>query len=246
MAHRYTNTEKWNDVWFCDLKPLSKLLFLYLCDQCDIAGFLEINQKKIAFDLGIGKQETEKAFEGIKDKIIVSTDNRFLYIINFLKHQKNLPLNEKSTLYKKIVELLESKLKQFDFQYINDFIEYPTDTPSVGYLYPDGNGNGNIETNITTPPKEETKKTWRYDFEVYYAECKEAFDNALNDEEYLKKRGVLNPKLNIPLTLMTAFNDFWGLKEKGWEWKKKQCKGNIDWINTITNSLKNPNNKVYL
>ena len=74
MAYRFTNTEKWNDAWFCELRPLTKILFLYLCDQCDIAGFLEINVKKISFDLGIGKQEAEGALEGLERSVLFSAD----------------------------------------------------------------------------------------------------------------------------------------------------------------------------
>ena len=63
MAYRYTDTNKWTDNWFCDLKATSKLLFLYLCDLCDLAGFMEINEKKISFDLVLGKQEVERGEE---------------------------------------------------------------------------------------------------------------------------------------------------------------------------------------
>ncbi len=62
MANRYTNTDKWVDNWFSELSPLSKLLFMYLCDQCDIAGFLEVNIKTIAFELGTDRKSIEKAF----------------------------------------------------------------------------------------------------------------------------------------------------------------------------------------
>ncbi len=78
MASRFTETEKWNDAWFSGLKPLSKLLFLYLCDQCDVAGFLEINIRKICFDLGIGKQEAEKSLTEVETRLLYSKDKRFV------------------------------------------------------------------------------------------------------------------------------------------------------------------------
>lgn len=61
MAYRFTNTNKWNDGWFVDLKPTAKLLFMYLCDQCTNSGVIEINEKKIAFDLGADKQAIKGA-----------------------------------------------------------------------------------------------------------------------------------------------------------------------------------------
>ena len=52
MAYRFTDTNKWNDAWFLELKPSGKLLFNYLCDNCDVAGFIELNPRKWAFDIG--------------------------------------------------------------------------------------------------------------------------------------------------------------------------------------------------
>ena len=43
---RFTAPEKWNDEWFSNLKPMEKLVFLYLVDRCDNAGFFEINKRK--------------------------------------------------------------------------------------------------------------------------------------------------------------------------------------------------------
>jgi len=143
MAYRFTNTDKWNDAWFLDLKPASKLLFLYLCDQCDIGGFLEINYRKIGFDLGLGKQEVESALRGVDEKIAYSVDKKYVFVKNYLKHQKNYPLNEKSTTYKKIVECLESKLLYFGIKDINDFFISPIDTPLMGDTSPIGIGIGN-------------------------------------------------------------------------------------------------------
>ena len=52
MAYRYSDTLKWQDEWFVDLTSIEKLLFLYLYDNCDIAGFFELSYRKISFDLG--------------------------------------------------------------------------------------------------------------------------------------------------------------------------------------------------
>ena len=45
MAYRLTDTAKWDDPWFIELKPNEKLLFNYLCDNCDTAGFYELSMK---------------------------------------------------------------------------------------------------------------------------------------------------------------------------------------------------------
>ncbi len=43
MATRFTETNKWKDKWFRSLDPLEKVLFIYLIDNCDNAGFIEID-----------------------------------------------------------------------------------------------------------------------------------------------------------------------------------------------------------
>ena len=56
---RFTAAEKWGDGWFSNLKPLEKLIFLYLTDKCDNAGFYEINYRIDPFVIGITKEEYE-------------------------------------------------------------------------------------------------------------------------------------------------------------------------------------------
>ena len=53
MAVKFTNPKKWDDVWFSKLNMEQRVMFLYLCDMCDIAGFLEINERLIEFHTGI-------------------------------------------------------------------------------------------------------------------------------------------------------------------------------------------------
>lgn len=45
MPKRFTATEKWKDLWFKKLKPKYKLLWIYLLDECDNAGLIELDLK---------------------------------------------------------------------------------------------------------------------------------------------------------------------------------------------------------
>lgn len=49
MAKRMTDTGKWVDGWFCDLPPLDKLFWQFLCDNCDHAGVWKVNLKMVRF-----------------------------------------------------------------------------------------------------------------------------------------------------------------------------------------------------
>jgi len=148
MAYRFTNTEKWQDSWFTELTQLQMLLFLYLCDNCDIAGFIEVNYKRWASDLGSSKETIEGACKGLARGLIYSKLNDCIFIRNFLKHQKNLPLNENNKAHLGIIKRFELYLYKFEYQTINELIE----GACKGLPSPSGIGNG-----IGNEPKSELK-----------------------------------------------------------------------------------------
>lgn len=144
MAYRFTNTDKWNDSWFIELKPLEKLLFMYLCDSCDIAGFIEVNFRKWAFDLGSTPANIEGATKGLARGLIYSISEDCVFIRNFLKHQKNLPLNiEKNQAHKGIYKRFELYSIKFNILDINEFIEGACKPLARGYGNGIGKGSGN-------------------------------------------------------------------------------------------------------
>jgi len=50
---RFTDIFKWNQVWFRELLPDQKLVFLFLVDECDSAGVWEIDLKMCEFKTGL-------------------------------------------------------------------------------------------------------------------------------------------------------------------------------------------------
>ena len=138
MAYRFTDTNKWSDAWFLELKPSEKLLFNYLCDNCDIAGFIELNPRKWAFDIGETQANILGALEGLGRGLIYSKSNDCVYVKNFLKHQKNLPLNEKNNAHVGILKCFDKYKNKFEIDNIQDFINQDVKPLSRGY----GNGNG--------------------------------------------------------------------------------------------------------
>ncbi len=136
MAYRFTNTDKWNDSWFLKLKPLEKLLFNYMCDNCNNAGFIELNERQWAVDICVEVSDIEGALEGLTRGLIKSNTNDCYYIRNFLKHQKNLPLNMNNPAHKGIVGIFQLYMYKFDITDINQFIE----GASKGLTWGIGNG----------------------------------------------------------------------------------------------------------
>jgi hypothetical protein len=141
LAYRYTNTDKWGDAWFSSLKPMEKLLFTYLCDNCDIAGFIELNTEVWASFIKTDKRAIEGALKGLARGLIYSKSGDCIYLRTFLKHQKNLPLNpERNQAHKGIMKRFDLYKYKFEIITVFEFIEGAC--KGLGSPYGNGNGNG--------------------------------------------------------------------------------------------------------
>lgn len=138
MAYRFTDTDKWKDSWFSNLNQVEKLLFMYLCDNCDIAGFAEVNLRRWAFDLNSTPSTIEGAKEGLRRGLIFSKCNEIVFIKNFLKHQKNLPLNLNNNAHLGISKRILMYAEKFDNEFIKELLEGAKE----GLTSPTGKGNG--------------------------------------------------------------------------------------------------------
>lgn len=110
MSYRMSNTEKWKDLWFSNLTPHAKLLFFYFVENCDNAGFFEVNKKFMLFHTGFNEQELMDAGIELKKSYIKSKDGTKLWFKNFLKYQKKLPLNSANNMHKQIIMLIQENL----------------------------------------------------------------------------------------------------------------------------------------
>lgn len=109
---RLTETNKWKDSFFISLSANAKLLLFYGYDSADEAGFLDVNYPLMAVQLNIDKLSIKQSLLELKPLLISDSKNK-IFIKDFLKQQRKLPLtkgNEESDL---IIEKLESNLKKF-------------------------------------------------------------------------------------------------------------------------------------
>jgi hypothetical protein len=231
MSYRYTNTDKWNDGWFSNLKPLEKLLFNYLCDECDIAGFIEVITKNWAIEIGTTESAIKEALKGLQRAFIYSLEGDTIFIRNFLKHQKNLPLKENNPAHKGILKRFELYRYKFDIQDVDLFIERGLEGASKGLERGVGNGNGNGNIKAIS---------WKTDYNLYLEECKRGFKEAYEDKEFMSKLQEFHINLDIRKSMEKAFLSFWGTKT-GWKNKKSSRSNEVDWRATIMNTIsKNP------
>ena len=92
MSVRFTNAKKWDDVWFSELAMKEKVMFMYLCDMCDIAGFLEINKMLVTLQTGI--EDIDGTIKSLSKSVIYN--DGYIWIKKYIQHQKNLPINLKN------------------------------------------------------------------------------------------------------------------------------------------------------
>lgn len=83
MAKRFTETNKWQDPWFCGLSCRDRLFWLYLLDTCDHAGIWQVNWPLVRFYHG-SDFEFKAAVFG--DRIRVLTDEKWI-IPKFVQYQ---------------------------------------------------------------------------------------------------------------------------------------------------------------
>lgn len=84
MPRRFTDTEKWDDPWFCELDNEAKLIWFYLIDRCDHAGVWKINFKHLKYHCGTEKAEDE--IRKIFDSRFYEFDDKWFFP-KFLKYQ---------------------------------------------------------------------------------------------------------------------------------------------------------------
>lgn len=81
---RFTETTKWSDPWFRKLPPASKLLWQWMCDQCDAAGIIDLDLDLASFMIGGELTENDLAMFG--DRIRKLPNGKFL-IVKFIGFQ---------------------------------------------------------------------------------------------------------------------------------------------------------------
>ena len=160
MPIKFTNTKKWDDVWFSELTMEGKVMFVYLCDMCDIAGFLEINERLIRFHTGI--EDVRGAVTSLSKSVIYR--DGYIWIMKYIKHQKNLPLNPSNNAHKGIISSMSDRIHSFpeifDVLPEQDSLTLKESlttrgcvAPSEGLTSPTGKGIGNV-INTDTPQSE--------------------------------------------------------------------------------------------
>ena len=106
MAKRFTDTEKWKKPFIRGLQAPYKLLWLYICDDCDYAGIWQVDMDVAQIRVGEKLDETlAKKFFG--EKIIIFDNGSKWFIPSFLEFQYPTGLNPDNKAHGGIIKILE-------------------------------------------------------------------------------------------------------------------------------------------
>lgn len=139
---RFSETGKWEDPWFRGLAGIHKLVFLYVIDRCNNAGFWEIDEEALVWHTKLDPKHIEGAWKGLARGLLVA--GGWMWVRRFLRHQKNEPLTHENLAHRQIVLLLREQQERF--KDVKEFQEWQA--PYMGLISPTGTGK----------VKEESKK----------------------------------------------------------------------------------------
>lgn len=108
---RFTESQKWDDPWFRALPGAHKLVFLYLLDRCNNAGFWEEDLDGMAFHTKVEASSLKGALKGLERGLQGASN--WYWIKNFLRHQKNDSLNPENPAHRQIIALLKDQSERF-------------------------------------------------------------------------------------------------------------------------------------
>lgn len=104
MPKRFTATEKWSDRWFRNLSVTLKLGYLYLLDNCDVAGVLELDRDLANFQIGI-VVEWDDLIAQSGGRIEILPSGR-MWVTKFIEYQYGT-LTETCAPHRAVLSILE-------------------------------------------------------------------------------------------------------------------------------------------
>ena len=86
MGKRFTETDKWSDPWFRRLSAEHKLAWLYLLDNCDLAGVVDLDHDLADFQIGCDV-DWDGFVMGVGSDRVEVLPNGKLFVLRFIEFQ---------------------------------------------------------------------------------------------------------------------------------------------------------------
>lgn len=104
MAKRFTDTDKWKKSLLKSMPAKYKLLWLYICDDCNHAGIWDVDLEVAGLRIGeeVDKAEAERI---LADKIVVFDNGEKWFLPSFIEFQYG-ELNENNRVHESVFKEL--------------------------------------------------------------------------------------------------------------------------------------------
>jgi hypothetical protein len=102
---RLTATDKWNDPWFRRLSPVLKCFWLFVLDNCDLAGVWKVDMEVANFFIG-GSLTEEIVLDAMPGRFMKIDETRW-HVTKFIAFQQGDHLNPKNNAHLGIIRRLE-------------------------------------------------------------------------------------------------------------------------------------------
>lgn len=140
MAKRFISTNLFDDNWFMELKPNTKLLWIYFITKCDHAGIINFNEKLCKFQTGLN--DVQGCLNDLKTRIYKISESHY-FIPKFIYFQYPDFPNSKVNQQKGAMVIL----RKYNLVVVNqdDIITSLKDVKSLSktYVYDNVNDNDN-------------------------------------------------------------------------------------------------------
>lgn len=215
MAKRFIDTGLFDDEWFSELKPESKIFWIYYLTKCDHAGLLKFNKKLIEFQTGIKSLDTVIKELGNR---LVRVNEQLFFCPKFIKFQ--YPEFPKSNV-KQQASAIELLIKNglWDSE-MNNFKELVNSKVTVTKDLTKSHVNGNDTVNGLNKIKNEKKplpfsspefeKAWS-DWLQYRTQIKKPYRSELSMLMILNRLGSHTESEAIEMIKQSISNSWQGI-----------------------------------
>ena len=129
--YRFVKCKFWSDPYILDLEPDEKTVFLWLFtnEHSNQAGIYPVSLKTIAFETGYPIDRVSEIIDRLsRDGKVVYTEEKILWVKNFLRHQPNKSPKVLTRVAEDLKSLNNNKLVEEYLRYYHDL--------SIPYRYP--------------------------------------------------------------------------------------------------------------
>lgn len=129
MSKRLTEIDKWKDSKFLELSIGAKAAWEFIRDNCDRAGFWEVNFRILAAHLsGSDSEVTPKEAQSYfkeASRFVTRINDSLVFLHNFIKHQYKDNLNPNNPAITGVLKILERR----GFEYLGNGVLKPVSSP---------------------------------------------------------------------------------------------------------------------